>query len=45
MGQFAIIVGIITVLGWIVLDGTPALVISILGGGAIAVKGSGERSD
>lgn len=40
MGPFVIIVSIITALGWIILDGTPPLVISIIAGGLIALKGS-----
>jgi hypothetical protein len=34
----AVVLGTISVLGWIVLDGTPALVISIIAGGLIALR-------
>ena len=40
MGPFVIIVGTISVLGWIILDGTVPLVISIIAGSLIALKGS-----
>ncbi len=40
MGPLVIIVGIISVIGWITLDGTVPLVISILAGGLIALKGT-----
>ncbi len=38
IAALAIVVGTISVIGWIVLDGTPALVISILAGGLIALR-------
>lgn len=38
MGAVAIIVGTITAVGWIVWGGTLALVISIVGGGLIALR-------
>lgn len=38
MGPLVVVVGVITVLGWILLDGTIPLVISILAGGLIALK-------
>lgn len=38
IAALAIVVGTISVLGWIILDGTPALVISILAGGLIALR-------
>lgn len=40
MGPFVIIVGTISVLGWIILDGTVPLVSSIIAGSLIALKGS-----
>lgn len=40
MGPLVIIVGTISVIGWIVVGGTIALVISIVAGGLIALKGS-----
>lgn len=40
MGTLVIIVGTISVIGWITLDGTLPLVISILAGSLIALKGS-----
>jgi hypothetical protein len=38
MGALVIVVGVISVLGWILLDGTIPLVISIVAGGLIALK-------
>lgn len=38
MAAVAIVVGTITALAWILLDGTPALVISIVGGSLIALR-------
>ena len=38
MAAVAVVLGTISVLGWIVLDGTPALVISIIAGGLIALR-------
>jgi hypothetical protein len=38
MAAFAIVVGTISVLAWILLDGTVPLVISILAGASIALK-------
>ena len=38
MGQLAIIVGVVSVIGWIVLDGVVPLVISIIGGSLIALR-------
>ncbi len=40
MGAYVIIVGTISVIGWITLDGTLPLVISIIAGSSIALKGS-----
>lgn len=47
MGAWVIIVGTISVLGWIILDGTVPLVISIIAGASIALKGAlgTEESD
>lgn len=38
MGALVIVVGTISVIGWIVFDGTLPLVISILAGGLIALR-------
>lgn len=38
MATLAIIVGTISVIGWITLDGTVPLVISILAGALIAIR-------
>lgn len=38
MGALVIVVGVISVLGWVLLDGTIPLVISIVAGGLIALK-------
>lgn len=38
MAPFAIVVGTISVLAWIIFGGTPALVISILAGSSIALR-------
>ncbi|MCP3973975.1 MAG: hypothetical protein GY720_05725 [bacterium] len=40
MAPFTIAVGTVSVLGWIVLGGTIALVISIIAGSSIAFKAS-----
>lgn len=40
MSVLVIVVGTIAVLGWIILDGTIPLVISILAGSLIALKGA-----
>lgn len=40
MGPFVIVVAVISVIGWIVLDGTIPLVISIIAGGLIALRAS-----
>ena len=40
MGTLVIIVGAISVIGWIALDGTVPLVISIIAGTLIAVRAS-----
>ena len=40
VGQLAIIVGIISAIGWITVGGTVALVISIVAGGLIALRAS-----
>ena len=40
MGSLVIIVGTIAAIGWITVGGTPALVISMLSGGLIALKGT-----
>lgn len=38
MAAFVIVVGTISVLGWIILDGTVPLVISIVAGAMIALR-------
>jgi hypothetical protein len=43
MSAYVIVVGTISVLGWILLDGTVPLVISILAGASIALKGALEQ--
>lgn len=40
MAPLVIIVGTISTIGWITLDGTVPLVISMLAGGLIALKGA-----
>jgi hypothetical protein len=40
IGALAIVVGTISVIGWIVLDGTVPLVISIVAGSLIALRGT-----
>ncbi len=40
IGALAIVVGTISVIGWIVFDGTLPLVISIIAGGLIALRAS-----
>lgn len=40
IGVLTIIVGTISVLGWILFDGTLPLVISILAGSSIALRGA-----
>ncbi len=45
MAPLVIIVGTISTIGWITLDGTVPLVISIVSGGLIALKGAvGEET-
>lgn len=44
MGALVIVLGVITALGWILLDGTVPLVISIVAGGLIALKATLGRS-
>jgi hypothetical protein len=38
MGALVIVVGTVSVIGWITLDGTVSLVISIIAGGLIALR-------
>ncbi len=38
MAAFVIVVGAVSAIGWIVLDGTLPLVISIIAGSSIALK-------
>lgn len=45
MGQFTTIITIALAVAWITVGGTPALVASIIGGGLIAVKASGDEDD
>lgn len=45
MAALVIIVGTISVIGWIVWDGTVPLVISIIAGGLIALKATLGRED
>lgn len=47
MGPLAVIAGTISVIAWIVLDGTLPLIISILAGGTIALKATlgGDESE
>lgn len=40
MGVLTIAVGTISVIGWVTVGGTIALVISIIAGGLIAMKGA-----
>lgn len=40
MGALVIVVGTISVIGWITLDGTVPLVISIIAGSLIALRGT-----
>jgi hypothetical protein len=40
MGALVIVVGTISVIGWITLEGTIPLVISIIAGGLIALRGT-----
>ena len=40
MAPYVIVVGVVSTLGWILLDGKIPLVISILAGGSIALKGA-----
>lgn len=43
MAQLAIGVGVITAVAWVALDGTLPLIISMLGGGLIALKATSSR--
>ncbi len=45
IGVLSIIVGTISVLGWILFDGTFPLVISIIAGSLIALKGAMSAAD
>jgi hypothetical protein len=40
MASLTIIVGTISVIGWVTLDGTVPLVISLIAGGLIALRGT-----
>jgi hypothetical protein len=40
MAPYVIVVGVVSTLGWILLDGKIPLVITILAGGSIALKGA-----
>lgn len=44
MDSLMIVVGTITTIGWVAIGGTPALVISIIAGSLIALRGSVRRS-
>jgi hypothetical protein len=45
MGALVIIVGVVIGIAWIAFDGTAPLIISIAGGGLIAVRGVLEAED
>lgn len=45
MQALVIVLGVITVIGWITMEGTIPLVISIVAGGLIGLRGSLGASD
>ncbi len=45
MGALAVIVGVITAIAWLTLEGTVPVVISIVAGGLIALKATLQKDE